>query len=325
MIALGGRLDRAAAAVLVLLASIASAQAPVPPSAALAPSTKRRPHILPGEDLELKTKDGWTLSAQYFPAQPDHDTFILLHTADGRKENWLPLARAMVKSGFGYVALDLRGHGGSQNPPAGQEGQWWKFKTPKGPEDENEWADMIQDVDATVAALKDKGVADTTIALGGAEVGSSIALLYASQHPEVPMIFMLTPGRHKELPATAAMIKQYGARPILLVVGQDDKTPALFEAGYVYQFAKKYAGDQNVTLFNVDHERGTRMLVRNRGLVDRIIGWMQNPVGPTGGVSVMSVSTETAPGAPPVPSDQDSDLFPANPSSQDGAPAPPAE
>src|SRR5581483_4671599 len=105
----------------------------------------------------------------------------------------------------------------------------------------------------------------------------------------------------------------YGTRPLLMVVGQDDKTPALFEAGYVYQMAKKAAGDSNVTLLNVPHERGTKMLSRNRGLVDQIVGWIEHPIGPTGGVSVMGVSSDTAPGEPPVSGDPDSDLFPSDP------------
>lgn len=303
---------RACAAVALLaLSGRASAQQAPAASPTLAPAPKRRVvHGLPGEALELKTKDGWTLSAQYYPSQPDHDTFILLHTADGRKENWLPLARAMIKSGFGYLALDLRGHGGSQNPPPGVEGQWWKFKLPKDPEDDNPWADMVQDVDAAVAALKERAVPENQIAVGGAEVGSSIAMYYAASHPEVPMTFLLTPGRHKELPTTKTVIDKYGSRPILMVVGQDDKTPALFEAGYVYQMTKKVAGEQNVTLINVEHDRGTRMLIRNRGLVDRIIDWMEHPMNPASGVSVLSVSSDQAPGAPPTVNDPDSDLFP---------------
>jgi len=279
---------------------------------AKAPAAVRRSR-LPGETLELKTKDGWTLAGQYFPSQPDKPTFILLHTADGRKENWLPLARAMVKSGIGYLALDLRGHGGSQNPPAGSEGQWWKFKLPKAPGDDNEWANMVQDVEAAVDALKARNVPENQIALGGAEVGSSIAMLYAASHPAISMTFLLTPGRHRELPTTQTIIKKYGTRPLLMVVGQDDKTPALFEAGYVYQMAKKTAGEQNVTLLNVPHERGTKMLSRNRGLVDQIVGWIEHPIGHIGGVSVMGASTDTAPGDPPVSGDPDSDLFPNDP------------
>jgi len=116
---------------LLLAASVALA-APAAPS-------KKRVRPLPGEALELKTKDGWTLSAVYLPAKPDRLTFVLLHSFDGRKENWLPLARAMAAKGVGYLALDLRGHGASQNPPPGAEGQWWKFKVPRTVGEPNEW------------------------------------------------------------------------------------------------------------------------------------------------------------------------------------------
>ena len=238
-------------------------------------AAKRRSPKLPGEAVTLKTQDGWTLAAQYYPSQPNHLTFILLHGSGGRKEDWNPLARALILRGYGFLALDLRGHGGSQNPPPGGEAHWWDFKITK---DYNEWMNMSQDVDAAIDALEKRGAPESAIGLGGAEVGGSIALRSAAVHKQIPMVFMLSPGvRYRELVTVNIIRLYYGKRPLLMVVGQDDKSTVTTETAILYQLARSSVGEENVQLMTVEHEHGTKMLTANPGLIDRIIDWMGGP------------------------------------------------
>ncbi|MBI4348015.1 MAG: hypothetical protein HY553_14255, partial [Elusimicrobia bacterium] len=125
-------------------AAAPTAPAPAAP-AETAAKPKRPPKVLAGNDIELKTKDGWTLAAKYQPAQPDKPTLLLLHETGGRKENWYTLTRAMAKRGLGFFALDFRGHGASQSPPPGQPSFWRKFPAPT--KAHNEWNNLLLDVD----------------------------------------------------------------------------------------------------------------------------------------------------------------------------------
>src|SRR5438874_5999841 len=122
---------------LSLLAAAALAAAPAKP-ATKAPQ-------LPGDEIELKADDGWALKGRYQAAlEPGKATVVLLHGRGTRKEAWRPFAHALEKAGYGFLALDLRGHGESQIAPDGQAVQWRKLKaTAKG---ENDFAKMALDV-----------------------------------------------------------------------------------------------------------------------------------------------------------------------------------
>ena len=200
----------AQALLLVALAGPPARAAAVQPQAQPKASPRRPVRVLPGVDVELKTKDGWTLAARYSaPKDPALPVFILLHEVGGRKENWYFLARAMAKKGIGYLALDFRGHGGSQSPPPGQPEHWRKFPDPTR-------------LHGAAEYLQSQKVEVSSIALGGADVGSSIALKWAAVHPAAPMVFLLSPGMSYHEVLTVNAMRVYNKRPILMVVGADD-------------------------------------------------------------------------------------------------------
>ncbi len=237
---------------------------------------KRKQRVLPGEVVEFQTSDGWTLSARYLAAKEDQLTFILLHDARGRRQNWYWLARKMRTRGIGYLAIDMRGHGLSQKPPEGKDPSWRKFKKTKR---DNDWESIREDVKTSVEFLESAGVPSETIALGGANVGGSIALKYAALHPEVEMVFLLSPGFSYREVLTVNAMRAYKNRPILLVVADDDRRSST-ETPILFEFAKRAAGPENATLVRVEKGHGTRMLYYNKGITDRIVEWIEDPVVP---------------------------------------------
>jgi len=273
---------------------------------------------LPGQAVELKTKDGWTLAARYHPAKPAHLTFILLHQAGGRKEEWRHLAWAMARQGFGTMALDMRGHGESRNPPPGGETDWRRFR--KDRRGYNEWSNMALDVEAAVGYLAGRGVPKDSIALGGADVGSSVALRYAAVHPEAPLVFLLSPGMSYQEVLTVNAMRAYGPRPILLVVGADDKR-SVPETAILFAFARRSAGDDKALEWTVERGHGARMLalvanrdpVSHESLVSRLLAWASNPRG-AGGPPAVAVSSGAATSAPAVVPSSAPAVVPAGPS-----------
>ncbi len=244
------------------------------PAAASAATAKKK-RELRGELVEIKTKDGWTLSGRYFPSkEEDTLTFVLLHESHGRKQNWYWLARQMARRGIGYLAIDLRGHGLSTTAPEGVASTHQKFRIKKG---DNPWARMREDVDASVQWLVERGVPIESIALGGADVGGSIALRYAALHADVPMLFMLSPGMSYKEVLTVNAMRAYRDRPILLVVAEDDRRSAA-ETPILFEFAKRSAGEDNATILNAERGHGTRMLYYSRGIIPQILDWIDEPV-----------------------------------------------
>jgi dienelactone hydrolase len=263
--------------------------------------------LMPGLLVELKTADGWTLKAKHSPAKEGRKTFLLLHGTGGRKEDWYYMARALSGWGYGYLAVDFRGHGESSLSPAGTPASWHKFRVTKT---ENEFANMSRDIDAAAAFLLQSGVPEDQLGVIGADVGSSLGLKYAAVHPKVPMLIMLSPGLHYQEILTVNAIRAYKNRPILMIYAEADKYSSK-ETPLLQGFAKMTTGEANVTVLTVPQEHGCKMLRKQRDLVVKIIDWIASPVK----VLDVGASTPAAPGeistavlaAPPAedPGDED--------------------
>ena len=142
----------------------------------------------------------------------------------------------------------------------------------------------------------------TSIGVGGADVGSSIALKYAAVHSQIPMLFMMSPGMSYREILTVNAVRAYTKRPILLIVGADDNRSTR-ETAILYEFAKRSAGPENTQLLTAEREHGTRILVVNKGIPGKILEWIENPLQPLE-VSTTTAATPVVPGGPePLPSD----------------------
>jgi pimeloyl-ACP methyl ester carboxylesterase len=236
----------------------------------------RKKRVLPGEPVEFQTSDGWTLSGKYLQAKEDQLTFLLLHDARGRRQNWYWLTRKLARKGIGYLAIDMRGHGLSQNPPEGKEASWRKFRSTKR---DNDWENIREDVKASIEYLEANGVPIDTIGLGGADVGGSIVLKYAALNPQIEMVFLLSPGFSFREVLTVNAMRAYKNRPILMVVADDDRRSST-ETPILFEFAKRAAGTENARLIRVEKGHGTRMLYYNKGITDQIVEWIEDPVVP---------------------------------------------
>jgi alpha-beta hydrolase superfamily lysophospholipase len=261
------------AVLLVAALALGAAAAPAPkPAKPAGPS-------LPGEAVELKTVDGWTLKAMFAPSVPGKLTLLLLHGTGQRKEDWKRLAFPLTRAGYGVMAVDLRGHGESRVSPSGEELTYKKLRaTPTA----NDFADMSRDAEAAVAWLAGQGVPEDSIGFIGAEVGGSIAIRYAATHQKVPLVVMLSPGmRWQEVltPNALRALKRPIPTPVLMVYSEADKRTAK-EVPILHAFAKAAVGDRHAALISVPQERGTRMFKAQRALVGRVIDWLGNPIAP---------------------------------------------
>lgn len=273
-----------------LLPALLAAAALAAPAPASKPAPK--PVVIPGEPVELKTADGWTLKAAWSRAQEGKKTIVLLHGTGQRKEDWRRLAAPLARAGFGYLAVDLRGHGESRVTPSGETITWKKLRASRGV---NDYAEMARDVEAAAGWLAGQGVPEETIGFVGAEVGGSLAMKHAAVRAKVPLVVMLSPRlAWQDIPIINA-VRAYKNRPMLLVHSEADKQSSK-ETPLIYQFAKMAAGERNATLLVVPQERGTRLFRAQRDLAGRVIAWLENPVRPE---ELPAVSTSVPSEAPP--------------------------
>lgn len=280
-----------------LLPALLAAAALAAPAPAPASKPAPKPVVIPGEPVELKTADGWTLKAAWSRAQEGKKTIVLLHGTGQRKEDWRRLAAPLARAGYGYLAVDLRGHGESRVTPSGETITWKKLRASRGV---NDYAEMARDVEAAAGWLAGQGVPEDTIGFVGAEVGGSLAIKHAAVRAKVPLVVMLSPRlAWQDIPIINA-VRAYKNRPILLVHSEADKQSSK-ETPLIYQFAKMAAGERNTTLLTVPQERGTRLFRAQRDLAGRVIAWLDDPVRPE---QLPAVST-AAPSEAPPPSEGD--------------------
>lgn len=283
----------------VLAALLAAAAFAAPaPAAKAAAKPAPAPVTIAGEPVELKTADGWTLKAAWSRAHEGKRTFVLLHGTGQRKEDWKRLAVPLARAGYGYLAVDLRGHGESRVSPSGEAITWKKLRVVKGI---NDYAEMARDVEAAAGWLAGQGVPEDTIGFIGAEVGGSLAIKHAAVRAKVPMVVVLSPRlAWQDIPIINA-VRAYKNRPLLLVHSEADKQSSK-ETPLIYQFAKMAAGERNATLIVVPQERGTRLFRAQRNLAQRVVYWLDDPVRPE---EPPAASTDAAavPPASPAPGD----------------------
>ncbi|MCX5797768.1 MAG: alpha/beta fold hydrolase [Elusimicrobia bacterium] len=239
-----------------------------------------KPLVFPGLLVDVTTRDGWKLKAKYNPPQEGRMSFLLLHGTGGRKEDWYRVGRPLLKRGYGYLAVDLRGHGDSRVGPDGKPAAWLKFIVDKdfnGVKKYNEYLNMVADVEAGVAYLAGQGVPEDRIGLIGADVGSSLALRYAALHPKVPMVAMLSPRMQYQSVTAVNALRAYKDRPLLMMYSEADKSTAS-GIPILQSFARMSVGERKLTMVLAPTEHGTKML---RGpMIGQLFDWIGSPVKP---------------------------------------------
>lgn len=257
----------------ILSAAVLGALLSVPSLAA--PPKSKKPPALPGERVEFAAKDGWMLRGVFLrPLPEDQKVFVLLHMTGRRKEDWALMMKMLQDRGYGALAFDFRGHGESRVSPEGQPTDWRRFTTRKGA---SEWENLLSDLEGAMQYLSQQGVSESSAVLCGADVGSSIALKYAAVHPAIPMTLHFSAGMSYQEILTVNAMRRYGRRPILFVVGLDDRR-SWIATKLLFDIAKLGSGAENAMKMEVEREHGTRMLTR--GLIERILAWVEYPVAP---------------------------------------------
>ncbi len=114
-------------------------------------------------------------------------------------------------------AFDLRGHGESTTRAhGGGEVRYADFTTA-------DWERTAGDVRAVLAHLReDEGLAPRKIALVGASIGSSAAILAAAEEPSVDAVVALSPGRAYHGLDTITPLARLGERPLLAIASRGE-------------------------------------------------------------------------------------------------------
>jgi dienelactone hydrolase len=193
----------------------------------------------------------------YESPKPNSSAILLLHQWQSDRHSFDDFAKRMQAKGFNVLAIDGRGFGESVKTADGKA---------VGPERADAAVKaMLGDVGAAIEYLaKAKSVDPDRIGIVGASYGSSLAVIYAADHPNIKSVALLSPGlNYFGNMQTEPAVEKYGNRPLFAVAAVDDSVSAdavtkLGSAkgppsgGIKSHFAVVMGGEHGTSLLNSD-------------------------------------------------------------------------
>ncbi|MFA5161719.1 MAG: alpha/beta fold hydrolase [Elusimicrobiales bacterium] len=228
-----------------------------------------------GPDIILAAADNWKTAASYFSPSGSRPVVMLLHSIGRNKNDWKPLAAELARQGFGYIALDLRGHGASIKDPSGAPTAWRNFRRAGT---DNEFNLMTRDIEAAISFLAAQGIDESRVALIGAGLGANLAVKFAAMHPQVAMTALLSPTLNASRDVLAVNpMRVYGSRPLLMLCAAND--PRVFqEALILYNIAKFGTGSSRTVFMTAAKGPSWRLL--SRQMIAVLLQWLKTPEMP---------------------------------------------
>ena len=233
--------------------------------------------------VTLTTQDGWKLVAVYQPAQANKQTVILLHDLNKKKEEFTSFKAALAKNGFGYLALDLRGHG--QSLGGGSVRSFAKEGV------DNQFNKMTRDVDAAIAFLKEKRIPLDQVVLLGAGLGANVAAKATTFWPDVSALALISPTANVRDVLAIPPMRIYKGNVLVAAAAADKKM--FLEASVIRNVAYLTTGEESgkVTFLTAYDLKSHEML--DRYLTPTVVQWLKTPQRPEVLPDAPAIQTQT--------------------------------
>jgi len=161
----------------------------------------------------LSTKDDVKIAADLYEVENPAGWLVLIHMMPAMKESWLNPAEEFANQGYESIAIDLRGHGESDEGPDGYK----SFS-------DSQHQKSILDLEAAANYLiQDRGATQDKISFIGASIGANLSLQYISENPEFKTAVLLSPGLNYRGIKTEPLVKNLKAgQKVFFISSRDD-------------------------------------------------------------------------------------------------------
>ena len=169
------------------------------------------------QDVKISSPDGVVLVGTLFESEKANSPgLLLLHQWQSDRHSWDDFAKDLQNDGFNVLTIDGRGFGDSTKRSDGT--------AVAANRTDADVKAMLGDVDSAFSFLSKQSKVDASrLGIIGASYGSSLALIYAADHPNVAAIALLSPGtNYFGNMHTGPAISKYGARPSFMASAEDD-------------------------------------------------------------------------------------------------------
>ena len=220
--------------------------------------------------VTIPTLDGVTLVATYVPGPTGSGrAVVFLHQLSSNRGEWAPFVDAL-RGEYHLLAVDMRGHGESTTSERG-ELDWQQFG-------QADWEAVTGDLAAATQFLSGKGVALAGTVIVGSSIGSSAAIRFAGEHPDLGGLVLLSPGLKYRGVETVPAARRYG-KPKLVIYSSDaeDAARGLEQA---WKQAENLPQPQPVTMRQVAGQaHGVKMVADDPSIVEAVVEFVERTLG----------------------------------------------
>ena len=172
--------------------------------------------------VDMFTEDGVKISGDFLVGNGtlgSETAVILLHNLGGSKETYKNFANYLNTQGITTLAIDFRGHGGSEG-------------------NREDYSDYVLDVKAAKEFLDSKGYEN--IYLVGGSIGANVAFRFAAEN-DVKKVVLLTPGENYNGITVYDVVNDYTGELYMMVSERNGE-----ELQFTWDLKERYRGNKKM-------------------------------------------------------------------------------
>jgi dienelactone hydrolase len=233
---------------------------------AIAFSGCKREATVVSTEHEWTSPDGVVIQGTVYHNTLFDDTsppgFILLHSLDGSRADWIGFTNRLAEQGYMSLAYDMRGHGDSIMQ-LGKPIQHQDFTL-------TDWQGAIHDVGQAKQTLLEAGADPDNIFVIGSELGANLAFKYAHGDSSIQAAILFSPGLEYKNISIKQDMSDNRRLPILLLASEGDSYSAESVAQLkllspAYTESNIYPGTA----------RGSDLVVINDRVMPQLLAWIE--------------------------------------------------
>lgn len=214
------------------------------------------PAAAAGRAVTFRAEDGRALNAlAYEPSSRPSPAVVLVPMLGRPKEDWDAVGQRLADANILAVAIDLPG-----------------LSDPGDSRTLGAWSGDVRAAVAYLASRPDVRLA--AIGVAGASLGASLAVIAAAATPSVRALALVSPSLEYRGLRVDASLKQYGARPALLIASAGDP----YATRSARELARDAPGVRDLRLSTVT-AHGTVLLARDGEMARALVEWFQRTLG----------------------------------------------
>ena len=234
-------------------------------------------HTLPcQESVFLQTEDGWKIHLKFTkPKKEDLPLLFLVHSQKENYTEWKGWFSIIESFGYGWAAIDLRGHGVSVYKTDGSSQTYNSFSLSGN---DNEYNKMIRDIDTAIIHLSSVGVHQERIFLIGSHLGANVVAKFSVINKNTAGTVLINPYTTINDIPIIGLLRNYGSTRPLLIVTPENNIKRIRDTILIYNLTKPKT-DPSKT-FIIISGNFTSPKNMSKRLIYTILHWINTPYLP---------------------------------------------